>query len=206
MQQSGCYKRTEESTTLDSQWLSQSLPSYNSCNAAWKDNHIPLLECPSNWEFSQQPNNLSVSYHNPGRSLNLKLRHHYTFTINFTWKTAFPENKGLSSQNKGFKGFWLTACFISEKYHDSVVDPGLPARGVNLIGGCLLPRQLHFKNFVCQNERIWTQGGGMCVCQACLLHLPNVISVISDINQIVCPKLSHKMCILLSLLQSLALE
>ena len=46
-----------------------------------------------------------------------KLRHHYTFTINFTWKTAFPENKGLSSEikvfkvfsekNKGFKGFTI---------------------------------------------------------------------------------------------------
>ena len=42
-------KRTEESNTLDPQWLHQSLPSCNpSYNAAWKDNHIPLLECPPN--------------------------------------------------------------------------------------------------------------------------------------------------------------
>ena len=31
--------------------------------------------------------------------------------------------------------------------------------GANLVGGCQLPRQLRFENFVCQNERIWTLGG-----------------------------------------------
>ena len=35
-----------------------------------------------------------------------------------------------------------------------------PWGGGNLIGGCQLPRRLCFKNFVCQNERIWTLGGG----------------------------------------------
>ena len=44
MQQSDCCKRTEKSTTLDPQWLSQPLPSCNPC----KNNHIPLLECPPN--------------------------------------------------------------------------------------------------------------------------------------------------------------
>ena len=32
--------------------------------------------------------------------------------------------------------------------------------GVDLVRGCRLPRQLHFENFVCQNEIIWTLGGG----------------------------------------------
>ena len=31
--------------------------------------------------------------------------------------------------------------------------------GIDLIGGRGLPRQLHFENFVCQNERIWPLGG-----------------------------------------------
>ena len=35
-----------------------------------------------------------------------------------------------------------------------VADPGFP------VGGRGLPRQLHFENFVCQNERIWTLRGG----------------------------------------------
>ena len=41
-----------------------------------------------------------------------------------------------------------------------VVDPGFP------IGGHGLLRQLHFKNFVCKNERIWTLRGGMCQASA----------------------------------------
>ena len=33
--------------------------------------------------------------------------------------------------------------------------------GVDLVrGGRGLPRRLHFENFVCQNERIWTLSGG----------------------------------------------
>ena len=34
--------------------------------------------------------------------------------------------------------------------------------GADLVGGggCQLPRQLRFGKFVCQNERIWTHGGG----------------------------------------------
>ena len=36
----------------------------------------------------------------------------------------------------------------------SVADPGFP------VGGRGLPRWLRFENFVCQNERIWTLGGG----------------------------------------------
>ena len=31
---------------------------------------------------------------------------------------------------------------------------------MDLVGGRGLPRQLRFENFVCQNERIWTLGGG----------------------------------------------
>ena len=52
MQQLNCCKRTEESTTLDPQWCHQSLPNCNpTCNAAWKDIHIPLLGCPPKWKF-----------------------------------------------------------------------------------------------------------------------------------------------------------
>ena len=35
-----------------------------------------------------------------------------------------------------------------------------PQGGVDLVGGRVLPRRLRFENFVCQNERIWTLGGG----------------------------------------------
>ena len=42
-------RRTEESTTLDPQWLHKSLLNWNpTCGAAWKDNFIPLLRCPPN--------------------------------------------------------------------------------------------------------------------------------------------------------------
>ena len=44
----------------------------------------------------------------------------------------------------------------------SVADPGFPVgggRGPHR-RGCGLPRQLRFENFVCQNERIGTLGGG----------------------------------------------
>ena len=52
MQQLNCCKRTEESTTLDPQWCHQSLPNCNpTCNAAWKDIHIPLLGCAPKWQF-----------------------------------------------------------------------------------------------------------------------------------------------------------
>ena len=43
----------------------------------------------------------------------------------------------------------------------SVADPGFPVgggRGPHRGHG--LPRQLRFVKFVCQNERIWTLGGG----------------------------------------------
>ena len=43
----------------------------------------------------------------------------------------------------------------------AMADPGFPVGGVYLGGGRRLPRQLHFKKFVCQNERIWTLGGGI---------------------------------------------
>ena len=36
-----------------------------------------------------------------------------------------------------------------------------PYGGVDLVRGYRLPRRLHFENFVCQNERIWTLGGGV---------------------------------------------
>ena len=39
----------------------------------------------------------------------------------------------------------------------TVADPGFPVEGgVDLVGGHGLPRRLHFENFVCQTERIWT--------------------------------------------------
>ena len=40
-----------------------------------------------------------------------------------------------------------------------VVDPGFPLGGVDLVGGREFLRRLRFKNFVCQNERIWALGG-----------------------------------------------
>ena len=39
----------------------------------------------------------------------------------------------------------------------SVADPGFPVGGRGPRGGAW---QLCFENFVCQNERIWTLGGG----------------------------------------------
>ena len=44
----------------------------------------------------------------------------------------------------------------------SVADPGFPVGGGHgpRTGGRGPPRQLHFKYFACQNERIWTHGGG----------------------------------------------
>ena len=46
-----------------------------------------------------------------------------------------------------FGHFWVLL------WHTLWRDPGFP------IGGCQLPRRLHFKKFVCQNERIWTLWG-----------------------------------------------
>ena len=43
---------------------------------------------------------------------------------------------------------------------NSVADPGFP------VGGRGLLRRLRFKNFVCENERIWTLRG------ACAGHTP----------------------------------
>ena len=45
------------------------------------------------------------------------------------------------------------------KDHNAVADPGFPIGGRGPCRGCGLPRQLHFENFVCQNERIWTRRG-----------------------------------------------
>ena len=44
----------------------------------------------------------------------------------------------------------------------TVADPGFPVGGgVDLVrGGRGPPRRLCFKNFACQNERIWTRRGG----------------------------------------------
>ena len=42
----------------------------------------------------------------------------------------------------------------------TVADPGFPMGGADLVGGGRqLSRRLHFKKFVCQNERIWTRRG-----------------------------------------------
>ena len=42
-----------------------------------------------------------------------------------------------------------------------MADPGLPVRGRGPRRGRGLPRRLHFKDFICQNERIWTLRGGV---------------------------------------------
>ena len=44
----------------------------------------------------------------------------------------------------------------------SVADPGFPVGGgrVELVRGTLTPEAVTFRKFVCQNERIWTLGGG----------------------------------------------
>ena len=47
----------------------------------------------------------------------------------------------------------------------SVADPGFPVGGIDLVGRRGLPRWLRFKNFVYQNERIWTLRGA-CAGQA----------------------------------------
>ena len=41
-----------------------------------------------------------------------------------------------------------------------MADLGFPVRGGRRPrGGRGLPRRVHFKNFVCRNERIWTRRG-----------------------------------------------
>ena len=53
-------------------------------------------------------------------------------------------------------------CEICEMYYCySVADPGFPVGGRGpRRGGHGPPRRLRFKNFACQNERIWTRRGG----------------------------------------------
>ena len=57
-------------------------------------------------------------------------------------------------------------------HRKAVADPGFPVGGRGpRKGGRGLPRWLRFKNFVCQNERIWTLGGGgrapgICQCRS----------------------------------------
>ena len=48
----------------------------------------------------------------------------------------------------------------------TVADPGFPVEGgVDLVGGGRgPPRWLHFENFACQNERIWTHRGARAGC------------------------------------------
>ena len=58
--------------------------------------------------------------------------------------------KGLLFYNKYLK---LSSKCSQFKFKTSGTDPGYP------VGGRGLPKQLHFENFVCQNERIWTLGG-----------------------------------------------
>ena len=58
-------------------------------------------------------------------------------------------------------------CYGSDDDTVSVADPGFPVGGCRphtggadvVGGGRQLPRWLHFKKFVCQNERIWTRRG-----------------------------------------------
>ena len=50
----------------------------------------------------------------------------------------------------------------TELVPNAVADPGFPIGGHGPHRrGCGLPRWLHFKSFVCQNERIGTLRGGM---------------------------------------------
>ena len=39
----------------------------------------------------------------------------------------------------------------------TVANPGIPMKGVDLVAGASTPKAVTFWNFVCQNERIWTQ-------------------------------------------------
>ena len=51
--------------------------------------------------------------------------------------------------------------------HLAVADPGFPVGGgMDIVGGHVLLRQIHFRKFVCQNKRIWTHRG------ACTQHTP----------------------------------
>ena len=43
-----------------------------------------------------------------------------------------------------------------------VAGPGFLVGGAILVGGHQLPRQQRYERVVCQNERIWTHGGGAC--------------------------------------------
>ena len=42
-----------------------------------------------------------------------------------------------------------------------MADPGFSRGGATSYGERGLPRRLHFENFGCQNERIWTLSGGV---------------------------------------------
>ena len=67
-----CCKRTEESTTLDPQWLHQSLPSCTPLEFSLEGLPHPITEISPQLKFLQQSLKVSTtSYHNPGRNLSL---------------------------------------------------------------------------------------------------------------------------------------
>ena len=87
--------------------------------------------------------------------------------------------------------FTLHKLFISENRPcgsnscpESVADPGFPVGGRGpRSGGRGLLRQLRFKNFECQNERIWTLRG------ACVRHAPYRSANVNTIS-----KERHSIC------------
>ena len=64
-------KWTEESTTLDPQWLHQSLPSCTPLEFSLEGLTHPITEMSPQMRFLQQSLKVSTSYHNPGKNLSL---------------------------------------------------------------------------------------------------------------------------------------